>query len=188
MASEINLTFLPTMCIMIRDYAPVGLIPAAWAVTFATLIFPNISNYWIQHMLYFMILFLAGFTVLSWKEMESDPVLDIWRKIIATGVIFTAFGALSFTLNSYSQILGFSSIAYWFLAPGIALYYSAKHMENYSDLYEKLGVESFIACAVFVLGVYSEVLSLQILGIVGIAVAQTISIAVASKLDSPRKE
>lgn len=169
---------------MIREYAPIALIPAAWAMTFATLIYPGISTYWIQHMHYFMLLFLGGFTVLSWKEMGSDPVLDIWRKVIATGVIFTGLGALSFTVNSYSQILGFSSLAYWFLAPGLALYYSSDHMEEYSDLYRRLGGESVVGFGSFILGLYSEVVSLQIIGIVGIAAVQTWSIVVASKLDS----
>mgnify|MGYP006277335295 FL=1 len=169
---------------MIREYAPIGLIPAAWAMTFATMIYPGISTYWIQHMHYFMILFLGGFTILSWKEMGSDPVLDTWRKVIAAGILFTGLGALSFTVNSYSQLLAFSSLAYWFLAPGVALYYSAKHMNDYSNLYEKLGIESFIAFAVFGLGLYSEILALQILGIAGITAAQTWSIIIASKLDS----
>jgi hypothetical protein len=169
---------------MIREYAPIGLIPAAWAMTFATLIYPGVSTYWIQHMHYFMILFLGGFTVLSWKEMDSDPVLDIWRKVIAAGVIFTGLGALSFTIDSYSQVLGFSSLAYWFLAPATGLYFSSKHMNQYSGLYEKLGGESFVGFTLFILGLHSDVVSLQILGITGIAVAQTWSIVVASKLDS----
>lgn len=169
---------------MIREYAPIGLIPAAWTMTFATIIYPGISTYWIQRMHYFMLVFLAGFTVLSWKEMASDPVLDIWRKVIAAGVIFTGLGAISFTVNSYSQILGFSSLAYWFLAPGIALYYSSKHMTEYSGLYQKLGNESVIGFALFVLGLYSEIVSLQIMGIGGIALIQTWSILTASKLDS----
>ena len=133
---------------------------------------------------YFMMLFLGGFTVLSWREMGSDPVLDIWRKVIGAGVIFTGLGALSFTVNSYSQILGFSSLAYWFLAPGLALYYSSDHMEEYSELYRRLGGESVVGFGLFILGLYSEVVSLQIIGIVGIAAVQTWSIVVASKLDS----
>lgn len=178
-----DLTFLSESLVMIREYAPIGLIPAAWAMTFATMVYPGISTYWIQHMHYFMLLFLAGFTVLSWQEMESDPVLDIWRKVIASGIIFTGLGALSFTLTSYSQILGLSSLAYWFLAPGVALYYSAKHMEDYSILYERFGVISIIAFAVFGLGLYIEIVPLQILGIVGITGLQTMSIIIASKLD-----
>ena len=133
---------------------------------------------------YFMMLFLGGFTVLSWREMGSDPVLDIWRKVIGAGIIFTGLGALSFTVNSYSQILGFSSLAYWFLAPGLALYYSSDHMEEYSELYRRLGGESVVGFGLFILGLYSEVVSLQIIGIVGIAAVQTWSIVVASKLDS----
>lgn len=169
---------------MIREYAPIALIPAAWGMTFATIVYPEISTYWIQHMHYFILLFLGGFTMLSWNQMESDPVLDIWRKVIAAGVIFTGLGALSFTINSYSQILGLSSLAYWFLAPGIALYYSAKRMDQYSGLYEKLGAESIVGFALFVLGIYSDVVLLRIIGIAGIAVVQTWSIVVASKLDS----
>lgn len=169
---------------MIREYAPIGLIPAAWAMVFVTLIYPGISSYWIQHMHYFMILFLGGFTVLSWKEMGSDPVLDIWRKVIAAGVIFTGLGALSFTSNAYTQILAFSSLAYWFIAPGLALYRSTEFMDDNSDLYRKLGGESIIAFMLISLGLYSDSLSLQIIGLAGITIAQTASIIVASKLDS----
>jgi hypothetical protein len=169
---------------MIREYAPIALIPAAWLMTFATMIYPEISIYWIRHMHYFMILFLAGFTFLSWKEMKSNPVLDIWRKVIAAGVVFTSLGALSFTVNSYSQVLGFSSLAYWFLAPGMALVLSASEMDEYSDTYQKLGIESIIAFSLFIIGIYSQIVSLQILGIAGIAIAQTISIVIASKMDS----
>ena len=169
---------------MIRDYAPIALIPAAWAMTFATMVYPGISSYWIQHMHYFMILFLAGFTALSWREMGKDPVLDIWRKVIAAGVVFTGLGALSFTFASNSAVLASISIAYWFLAPGVALYYSADYMDDYSDLYNKLAGESVVGLALFALGIYSNVVSLQIIGLAGIAVVQTISIVVASKLDS----
>lgn len=168
---------------MIREYAPIGLIPAAWAMTFATMIYPGIDTYWIQHMHYFMIVFLAGFTVLSWKQMGEDSVLDIWRKVIAAGVVFTVLGAISFSTRPYTQILAFSSLAYWFLAPALALYQSSKYMDSYSDLYEELGVASVIAFGIFILGIHSGFISLQILGLISVALAQTASILVASKLD-----
>lgn len=169
---------------MIREYAPIGLIPAAWAMTFATMIYPGIDTYWIRHMHYFMLIFLTGFTVLSWKQMGKDPVLDIWRKVIGVGIIFTGLGALRFSTNSYSGFLGGLSLVYWFLTPGIALYYSSKEMNEYPGLYEKLGGESIVGFALFSIGVYSDVISLQMIGIIGIAIVQTISIALASKLDS----
>lgn len=168
---------------MIREYAPIPLIPAAWAMTFATIVYPGIDTYWIEHMHYFMLLFLTGFTLLSWKEMSKDPVLDIWRKVIAAGIIFTGLGALSFTTQTYSTLMASASIIYWFIAPGIALYLSAEHMDKYSRLYEKLGITSLIALTTFLIGLYTENTLLEVLGLVIIAAAQTTSIITASKLD-----
>jgi len=167
---------------MIREYAPIGLIPAAWAMTFATMIYPGLDTYWIQHMHYFVIFFLSGFIVLSWKEMDS-LVLGIWRKVIAAGIMFTGFGALSFTFEPYSSVLGFLSLSYWFLAPGAALYYSSKHMDRYSRLYWRLAGKSAIAYVILILGLYTEITSLQVIAFAGIAVVQIVSIITASKLD-----
>lgn len=169
---------------MIREFGPIGLIPAAWAMTFATVVYPKISAYWIGHMHYFMIIFLAGFTVLSWKEMAENPVLDIWRKVIGAGVLFTGFGIIGYNLNLYSYIFSFASLTYWALAPGLALYFSAESMDEYSNLYEKLGIGSITAFMVFSAGIYSQSLSLQTLGLAVIAISQTYSIVIASKLDS----
>lgn len=169
---------------MIREYAPIPLIPAAWAMTVATMVYPGIDTYWIQHMHYFMLIFLTGFTALSWKKMGKDPVLDIWRKVIAAGIVFTGLGALSFTTNTYTYLMGTSSILYWFIAPGAALYLSSKHMDRYTELYSKLGIESGIATAVFLTGLVLSSPALQGIGIGAVAVAQTISIVKASELDS----
>ena len=169
---------------MIREYAPIALIPSAWILTFATMIYPGLDTYWIQHMHYFMILFLTGFTVLSWKQMGKDAVLDIWRKVILTGVFFTVLGALSFNLTQYSSILGFLSLSYWFIAPGVALYYSSNFMDKYSNIYRKLAGETAVGYLLLLLGLYSEVISLQMISLIGIAVIQTLSIVKASKLDS----
>ncbi|PSG98543.1 MAG: hypothetical protein BRC29_00260 [Nanohaloarchaea archaeon SW_7_43_1] len=167
---------------MIREYAPVGLIPAAWAMTFGTIIYPGLDTYWIQHMHYFVIFFLSGFTALSWKEMDS-PVLGIWRNVIAAGIIFTGLGALSFVFTSYSSVLGFLSLSYWFLAPGTALYFSSRHMDKYSKLYQWLAGKSAISYVILVLGLYTEVTSLQVISFAGIAVVQAASITTASRLD-----
>lgn len=168
---------------MIREYAPVVLIPAAWAMTFATLLQPGIDTYWIQHMHYFMILFLTGFTILSWKEMRENPVLDIWRKIIAAGAVFTAIGTLAF-LTEYSKFFGWISIAYWYLAPALGLYLSSKHMKKFSGLYEELAFTSVISFSLFMIGASYGYVNLEVIGLVGIAAAQTTSILAASKLDS----
>jgi hypothetical protein len=70
-------------------------------MTFLTVVEPGIDTYWIRHLNYFMVLFLTGFTVLSWKKMSNNSVLNIWRAVIALGSVFTFAGALSFSLNDY---------------------------------------------------------------------------------------
>ncbi|MFB6099986.1 MAG: hypothetical protein ABEK16_01820, partial [Candidatus Nanohalobium sp.] len=108
----------------------------------------------------------------------------IWRKVIDAGIIFTGLGALSFTTNSYSNLMASASIIYWFTAPGAALYLSAGYMEKYSGLYSKLGIESGIATTVFIAGLALSSSLLQGIGIGAVAAAQTISILKASELDS----
>jgi len=168
---------------MIRERGPVVLIPAAWALTFATAIFPGVDPYWIEHMHYFMVLFLTGFTLTSWKKMAENPVLDIWRKVIAAGALFTLMGGLSFTFKSYSGALAWSSIIYWFIGPGIGLYLSAEHMDEYADIYRKLGIESAVSLIAFILGIFLSMNILTAAAIVGIAVSQTMSMVIAARLD-----
>jgi len=167
---------------MIREYAPIALIPAAWIMTFATMIYPGIDTYWIQHMHYFMLLFLAGFTVLSWKEMDS-PVLDIWRKIIAAGVIFTGLGALSFTTSNYSRLLAGASLAYWLLAPGIGCYLSAKEMNEYKKEYRAVGYAGLISLLITFSGILSQTAFVITVGLAFAVISQTYSIFIAAKLD-----
>ncbi len=169
---------------MIRDRGPILLIPAAWMLTFATIIYPGVDPYWIRHMHYFMVLFLTGFSLLSWQEMGRDEVLDIWRKVIAAGAVFTLLGALSFSVPNYSSVLAWSSVIYWFLGPGIGLYLSAEHMDQYSDIYRKLGLESGVSFIAFAIGITMSMDILTGLSIAGIAVSQTASMVLAARLDS----
>jgi hypothetical protein len=167
---------------MIREYAPIGLIPAAWIMTFLTMIHPGISTYWIQHMHYFMLLFLTGFTVLSWKQMNSD-VLDIWRKIIAAGILFTGLGALSFTTSTYTGVLAALSLGYWLIAPGIGCYLSAQNMDSYVKEYRGVGYAGIVALMLTFAGVFGGIEAVTASGFAVAAVSQTYSIVIAGKLD-----
>jgi len=167
---------------MIREYAPIALIPAAWIMTFATMISPGIETYWIQHMHYFMILFLAGFTVFSWKKMDT-PVLDIWRKVIASGIVFTGLGALSFTTTSYSSILAGLSLGYWLIAPGIGCYFSAKHMTSHSENYRGVGYAGIISAILVSTTIFDDGTVIPGIGFALAAITQTYSIIIAAKLD-----
>jgi hypothetical protein len=168
---------------MIREYGPIALIPAAWAMTFATMIYPGISTYWIQHMHYFMLLFLGGFTVLSWKEMGSDPVLDIWRKVIGAGVIFTGLGALRFTFQEYSTVFSGLSLGYWLIAPGAGSYLSARDMSDYAREYRGVGYAGLTALLLASTGVFSGLETVTASGFLLAAVSQSYSIFIAAKLD-----
>ena len=168
--------------VMIREYAPIALIPAAWIMTFATMIYPGLDTYWIQHMHYFIILFLTGFTVFSWKQMET-PVLDIWRKVIGAGILFTGLGALSFHIASYTSLLGGLSLGYWLLAPGMGCYLSAKEMTDYKEAYRGVGLSGIIS-AILVSTVLFDGFDFVVgLGFALAAVSQTYSIMVAARLD-----
>ena len=167
---------------MIREYAPIPLIPAAWVMTFATMVYPGISPYWIEHMHYFMVLFLAGFTVLSWSDMDS-PVLDIWRKIIGAGILFTGFGAASFTLTSYSTVLSGFSLAYWLVAPGIGCYLSARHMDEYVEEYKGIGYAGVTSLLLVLTGLASGIGAGLVAGFALAAVSQTYSIIIAARMD-----
>lgn len=168
---------------MIRERGPVLLIPAAWALTLATVIYPGVDMYWIEHMHYFMLIFLTGFTVFSWKQMGENPVLDIWRKIIAGGILFTGLGALSFNLNPYSTLLAGSSLAYWFLAPAAGLYASSQEMKEYSDTYQDLAILSAASLLIFIAGLATSQPIIAGLSLALVAAAQTYSMLIAAKLD-----
>ena len=167
---------------MIREYGPIFLIPAAWITTLIVM-FMDFSAYWVQHMHYFMLVFLVGFTVLSWNKMKEDPVLDIWRKVIAFGVVFTLFGALSFHFTGYSKFLGSLSMFYWLIAPGIGCYRSAFYMKENSESYRVVGFAGTLALFLVTLGLISGRNIGVIVGILLATVSQSYSILVAAKMD-----
>lgn len=168
---------------MIREYGPIALIPSAWLMTFATMIYPSLDVYWIQHMHYFMLVFLTGFTIFSWKEMGENPVLDVWRNVIGAGILFTSFGALSFHTTSYMNLLAGLSLGYWLLAPGIGCYFSAKEMTSYKESYKRVGFSGIISAILVSTVILTGSNIVVSLGFALAAISQTYSILIAAKLD-----
>ena len=168
---------------MIREYAPVGLIPAAWVMTFLTVIEPGIDTYWIRHMHYFMVIFLTGFTVLSWKKMSNNSVLNIWRNVIALGTVFTFAGALSFSLNDYKTALSSLSLGYWLIAPGAGVYLSSRKMDNYVKEYKAIGASGLLCLTFAAAGVITSSDLVLGAGFLIAALSQTYSIVLAAKMD-----
>lgn len=168
---------------MIREYAPIGLIPAAWILTFVTIVGPGVDVYWIQHMHYFMVIFLTGFVILSWKRMGKNKVLDTWRKIIALGAVFTGTGALSFTLQEYQSILASLSLGYWLVTPGIGTYISSKHMDENIKEYQGVFAAGLTSLIIFYTGIASSLDVATGIGLLLAALSQTYSIFIAARMD-----
>jgi hypothetical protein len=168
---------------MIREFTPIALIPAAWAMTFLTMVYPGIDSYWIRHMHYFILLFLAGFTLLSWGRMGENEVLDVWRKVIAAGVLFTGLGAVSFTVESYSGLLSGASLGYWLVVPGIGCYLSSREMRAYSRGYRAVGYAGFAALVLSLSGITAGLDAVTSLGLSVAAVSQAYSILIAARMD-----
>lgn len=168
---------------MIREYAPIGLIPAAWVMTFVTMIHPGIDSYWIRHMHYFMLLFLTGFTLLSWRRMGENGVLDIWRKVITAGILATGLGALSFTVEPYSQVTSGLSLSYWLVAPGLGCYPSSRQMDAHNRAYRVVGYLGVTALILSFAGLATEFDAVTSLGFSVAAASQTYSIFIAARMD-----
>lgn len=167
---------------MIREYGPIPLIPAAWILTFLTVVYPGVDPYWIKHMHLFMLAFLAFFALFSWNEMQGK-VMRTWRNVIATGFFFTAIATAGFYLNHYREILSFTGIIYWFTAPAHGFKVTSENIDDYSDFYRYLGFLSIPATFLFALGYSMNMVNLMGAGFVMIAVLQLASIVLASKMD-----
>lgn len=168
---------------MIRDYLPIPLIPAAWVLTFATLVYPGLDTYWIQHMNIFITGFLLVFGALSWRKMSGDEVLEVWRNIIAAGFLFTAIGTAGFYISGYEQLMFGSSILYWFLAPAAGFKITAELVEKYEKEYLYMAWSSLAAAIVFLAGYAAGNQVLMATGLVAVASIQTASIVTASRMD-----
>jgi hypothetical protein len=167
---------------MIREYAPIPLIPAAWILTFLTVVYPGVDPYWIKHMHLFMLVFLAFFALFSWNEMR-DKVMKTWRNIIAAGFFFTLLGTAGFYLSQYQEILSFTTIIYWFVAPTHGFRVTSDNVDEYSDIYKYLGYLSVPATFIFALGYSTDMVNLMGAGFIMAAAVQLVSIVLASKMD-----
>jgi len=168
---------------VIRKYAPVPLIPAAWAMAFATVVKPGLSTYWIQHMHGFMLLFLGGFALLSWNEMEGR-VMETWKYVIAAGFFFTSLGMLGFHLEGLGSSVFVLSILYWILAPAYGFWISSVEPNRFSSSYRVMFVMSLFTAAVFLLGAFTGRKELLGISFVSAGVVQAASIGLASYMDS----
>lgn len=158
------------------------MIPAAWALTFLTVVFPKLDPYWIKHMHLFMIVFLGFFALFSWNQMQ-DKVMKTWRNIIAAGFFFTLIGTAGFYVDSYQNFLFLAALKYWFIAPAYGFEITSKYVEDYGDAYRYLRDLSAITALVFISGLFVQTEIVIGGALVSIALIQAVSILIASKMD-----
>jgi len=168
---------------MIREYAPVFLIPAAWILTFLTVNYPGVDPYWIEHMHLFMIFFLGGFAVTSWRQMEG-AVMETWRNIIAVGFLVTAFGTSGFFLQEIGNTAFILNILYWISAPAFGFWVTSEESEDFSREYRYLCLLSIVPLSSFAAGALSGNSALLGVSFLSAGVIQSVSIMIASYMDS----
>ena len=130
----------------------------------------------------FMLVFLGFFAALSWKQMQ-DKVMRTWRNIIAAGFFFTAAGTAGFYLPEYQTVLSLITLLYWVVAPAFGFYTTSEEVERYADLYRYLGFLSAIPVILFAAGFLLENNLALGASFISVALIQTTSILIASKMD-----
>lgn len=168
---------------MIREYAPMPLIPAAWAMTFLTVVYPGIDQYWIRHMHLFMVVFLGFFAVASWKQMDSG-VMKTWRNIIAMGFIFTLIPLSGFYIEALPETVFSAGILYWILAPAYGFRETASESENFSDYYRYLYILTVIPVITFLAAILTANPVMTGVSFVMTGLIQASSFVMASYMDS----
>jgi len=135
---------------MLREHAPVVLIPAAWLTAFATVTGrAGMDALMMAHLV--MVIALVLFLVSGWRAMDADPVLRTWRGIILGGILPTAAGYLAFT-TPVCACLADVSVGYWMLAPAIGLMVTGAYDRHHSQTYDLAAMLSAVGLPFVVTG------------------------------------
>ncbi|SFR38353.1 hypothetical protein SAMN04487947_0713 [Halogeometricum rufum] len=105
----------------VRETAPAGLVPLAWA--FAAAAHTGLlaaRAVLIGHVVMATLLF--AFAALSWSEMREHPVLRAWLAVIVLGFVVTLVGAYSLVVESGT--LAAVTVFGWMALPTLAFLYT----------------------------------------------------------------
>lgn len=157
----------------VRETAPVGLVPLAWG--FATVAHTGVltdRSVLIGHIV--MAVLLAGFAVLSAREMRRHPVLRAWLAVICGGVFLTLAGAYGVAVGNRGAAL--VAVSGWALLPTMALAYTGSVLpsEERARAYLVGAGASGIGTALLLADVGATLPALALVGI-----GQTLGIVVA---------
>jgi hypothetical protein len=158
------------------SYGPALLAPSAWVVT-ALSVRSVVGQDAVLVMHAVMALFISGFLAFGWRRMSDG--LEVWRAVLALGLVFTALGLAGFLFDIGASATIVPELGYWLLAPALGSVYTGRRMED-GSLVLAGGVVSLLAGAAALHGIF--VGSFLILGLGGKAVGDFVSLAGAINL------
>jgi hypothetical protein len=158
------------------SYGPALLAPSAWVVT-ALSVGSVVGQDAVFVMHAVMVLFISGFLAFGWQRMSDG--LEVWRAVLAFGLVFTVLGPASFLFDIGASATIVPELGYWLLAPALASVYTGRRMED-SLLVLAGGAVSLLAGAAALHGILMG--SFLILGLGGKVVGDFVSLAGAINL------
>ncbi len=161
-----------------REDGPALLVPLAW--TFVTAVHLELAS---EHALliahFVMATIIAGFTLLSWREM-AEGVLLIWRRVLVVGFAITLAGIGGFFVDGIATPLFTVSLFGWMIVPAIALVATGRAVQIAPRAYLIGGGLSLIGAAVYAAGaLVGGGVWLSVVGLSLVNVGQTAGIVTA---------
>jgi hypothetical protein len=156
----------------VRETAPAGLVPFAWA--FAAAAHTGLLSaraVLVGHVV--MAALLVAFAALSWSEMREHPVLRAWLAVVVLGSVVTLVGAYAVAVGSGT--LAALTVFGWMALPTLAFLYTGYVLpdEERSWAYVASAGLSGVAAIGFAAGA-APLVTLALVG-----VGQTLGIVVA---------
>ena len=165
------------MLCRLRENGPVVLVPLAW--TFATAAHLGLladRTVLIAHLV--MLIIIAAFTLLSWREM-TDGVLLVWKRVLVVGFAVTLAGTAGLLADPpLTGLLG-TAIVGWMLAPAAGLAYTGRHVDRHPQVYTAGAALSGLGIVSYTLGLGLGVAALPVVGLTLANVGQTAGIVAA---------
>jgi len=162
----------------VRETAPVALVPLAW--TFAALASLGVlapRTVLVAHVV--MDALLVAFAALSWRDMQTHPVLRAWLAVIVVGASVTLVGTYALATDA-GETLVRATVFGWLFVPALALSYTGRVLsaDEHASVYAAGGVLSLTGALAFLYGTLSGfALSLPAIALAG--VGQTAGIVTA---------
>lgn len=167
----------------LRAYGPVVLVPLAWTfITAAHLDYVGNHPVFVAHVV--MVVVLAGFAALSWRDM-TEGVLRTWRGVIVAGIPVTLLGLASFVVTTAVAPLRTAAVVGWMLLPAYGLYETGMAVDSPQTpiVYVAGAALSGAGTVIYLAAVAApeEAVPVAVIGLTMVNVAQSASIVNAAR-------